>query len=121
MEEGIGDGVNQEFLEELIKTAFDPNRGLFLQNSRDELYPNPESHVFFPDSFEKHYEFVGKVLGRMIFQRSLVNLPLAGFFISKIIRGGNTHVELSELQSLNPEFYRYTMLKIKCSRGRKFL
>ena len=43
----------------------------------------------------------------MIFQRSLSNLPLASFFISKVIRGGTSNVELSELQSLDPILYRY--------------
>ena len=94
-------------MEDLLRTGFDPNRGLFLQNDDGELYPNPGAMYLYPETFEQHYKFLGKILGRMIFQRSLVKLPLASFFLSKIIRGGVNNVELSELQSLDPELYRY--------------
>lgn len=41
-EAGYGEGVFREFLSELIKEAFDPNRGLFYQTEQQELYPNPQ-------------------------------------------------------------------------------
>lgn len=41
-EAGYGEGVFREFLSELIKEAFDPNRGLFCQTEQQELYPNPQ-------------------------------------------------------------------------------
>ena len=58
MEHGIGDGVNTEFLEELLRTGFDPNRGLFLQSDSGELYPNPGAKFLFPDTYQQHYKFV---------------------------------------------------------------
>lgn len=41
-EAGYGEGVFREFLSELIKEAFNPNRGLFCQTEQQELYPNPQ-------------------------------------------------------------------------------
>jgi ubiquitin-protein ligase E3 C len=107
-EEGIGQGVNTEFLEDLLTTGFDPNRGLFMVNQNGDLYPNPAAATLYPDTYRSHYRFLGKILGRLIFQRSLVRLPLASFFLSKLLRG-NTGVDLSELQSLDPEIYRNLM------------
>ena len=42
-EAGIdGGGLFREFLWELLKTAFDPNRGLFKTTTDRQLYPNPQ-------------------------------------------------------------------------------
>ena len=55
-EAGIGEGVNVEFLEDLLRTGFDPNLGLFLQNENGELYPNPGAIYLYPDSYRQHYK-----------------------------------------------------------------
>jgi len=86
LEPGIGQGVNSEFLEDLLATGFDPNRGLFMVNQNGELFPNPAAAELYPDTFKTHYAFLGRILGRLIFQRSLVRLPLASFFVSKLLR-----------------------------------
>jgi len=45
-EAGYGEGVLREFLNELIKESFDPNRGLFCRTDQQELFPNPQvSHL----------------------------------------------------------------------------
>lgn len=45
-ESGIdGGGVFKEFFTELCKEAFDTNRGLWLANKENELYPNPHSYA----------------------------------------------------------------------------
>ena len=42
-EPGIdGGGVFREFLNELLKTGFDPNRGYFTTTQDGLLYPNPQ-------------------------------------------------------------------------------
>lgn len=46
VESGIdGGGVFKEFFTELCKEAFDTNRGLWLANQQNELYPNPHSYA----------------------------------------------------------------------------
>lgn len=64
-EAGIdGGGIFREFLSELLKTGFDPNRGLFLMTTDRLLYPNPQS-VSLMDKYTKHYFFLGRMLGKV--------------------------------------------------------
>jgi len=41
-EAGIGKGVTREFLCELLKESFDPEKGLFRSSEQKELFPNPQ-------------------------------------------------------------------------------
>ena len=64
-EAGIdGGGIFREFLSELIKTAFDPNRGFFLSTSDKLLYPNPQARLIV-EKFEEHFYFLGRILGKV--------------------------------------------------------
>lgn len=64
-EAGIdGGGLFREFLTEVLKTAFDPNRGFFKLNNHQELYPNPSVHHLVSD-FVPHYFFIGRMLGKV--------------------------------------------------------
>ncbi|TDG42604.1 hypothetical protein AWZ03_010965 [Drosophila navojoa] len=104
-EAGIdGGGVFREFLSELIKTSFDPNRGFFMVTTDNKLYPNPNVADLFSD-FEKHYYFIGRILGKAIYENLLVELPLAEFFLTKLA-GKYSDVDIHQLASLDPELYR---------------
>lgn len=59
-----GGGIFREFLSELLKTAFDPNRGFFRLTNDNLLYPNPSVHLLIED-FPKHYFFIGRMLGKV--------------------------------------------------------
>lgn len=59
-----GGGLFREFLSELLKTAFDPNRGFFRLTNDNQLYPNPHVALLHPD-FLKHYYFIGRMLGKV--------------------------------------------------------
>ena len=64
-EAGIdGGGIFREFLNELLKTGFDPNRGFFSQTTDRLLYPNPQASILVED-FTKHYYFLGRMLGKV--------------------------------------------------------
>jgi len=101
-EAGYGEGVLREFLNELIKEAFDPNRGLFCRTDQQELFPNPQvsyqtcyhscmkvlqAHMIM-DDHTLHYYFIGRLLGKTLYENLLVELPLASFFLCKMISGG---------------------------------
>ncbi|XP_067628842.1 ubiquitin-protein ligase E3C [Eurosta solidaginis] len=104
-EAGIdGGGVFREFLSELIKTAFDPNRGFFMVTTDNKLYPNPDAADIEPD-YEKHYYFIGRILGKAIYENLLVELPLAEFFLTKLA-GKYADVDIHQLASLDPELYK---------------
>ncbi|XP_068767778.1 ubiquitin-protein ligase E3B isoform X2 [Struthio camelus] len=62
------DGVFKEFLEEIIKKVFDPALNLFKTTSGDErLYPSPTSYIH--ENYLQLFEFVGKMLGKAVYER----------------------------------------------------
>lgn len=109
-----GGGVSREFLAEFMKTAFDPNRGFFVANNNNELYPNPHVNVICPD-FEVHYEFIGRMLGKAIYENILVDVPLAEFFLSKIV-AKNFDQNLNSLASIDPTLYS-NLTKLRQHKG----
>lgn len=104
-EAGIdGGGLFREFLAELLKSAFDPNRGLFTSTPDGLICPNPLSKSLF-DDFIDHFFFVGRALGKALYEDMLVDLPLAHFFLAKIL-GRTTDLDINHLASLDPELYK---------------
>ena len=64
-EAGIdGGGLFREFLTELLKTCFDPNRGFFRLTNDQQLYPNPTVDQIHENS-GPHYFFIGRMLGKV--------------------------------------------------------
>lgn len=64
-EAGIdGGGIFREFLNELLKSGFNPNQGFFKTTNESLLYPNPAAEMLIGDSFTRHYYFLGRILGK---------------------------------------------------------
>ncbi|XP_053615279.1 ubiquitin-protein ligase E3C [Plodia interpunctella] len=102
-----GGGLFREFLSELLKSAFDPNRGLFRLTKDNMLYPNPGVNLLY-DDFTMHYYFVGRMLGKALYENLLVELPLAEFFLSKLC--STREPDVHALASLDPALYRGLLL-----------
>jgi ubiquitin-protein ligase E3 C len=102
-EAGIdGGGVFKEFLTELGKEAFNENYGLFKVNHEQLLYPNPD--VVLSDELSMdYYTFIGRVLGKALYEGILVDAEFAGFFLAKCL-GRLNH--LDDLPSLDPQLYK---------------
>lgn len=104
-EAGIdGGGVTKEFLTSVINQAFDPvNGGLekyFIENEKHLLFPNPtalddarailqdmsledkEVHSLLRDMLRK-YEFLGRIIGKCLYEEILIDVSFAGFFLKK--------------------------------------
>nr|XP_030716479.1 ubiquitin-protein ligase E3B isoform X3 [Globicephala melas] len=101
------DGVFKEFLEEIIKRVFDPALNLFKTTSGDErLYPSPTSYIH--ENYLQLFEFVGKMLGKAVYEGIVVDVPFASFFLSQLL--GHHHSvfysSVDELPSLDSEFYK---------------
>ncbi|XP_069353493.1 ubiquitin-protein ligase E3B [Eulemur rufifrons] len=101
------DGVFKEFLEEIIKRVFDPALNLFTTTSGDErLYPSPTSYIH--ENYLQLFEFVGKMLGKAVYEGIVVDVPFASFFLSQLL--GHHHSifysSVDELPSLDSEFYK---------------
>ncbi|KAL1588951.1 hypothetical protein WHR41_02540 [Cladosporium halotolerans] len=111
-EAGIdGGGVTKEFLTSVINQAFNPaNGGLekyFIENEKHLLFPNPtamddaiailreaglkDGHMkpFLREIFQK-YEFLGRIIGKCLYEGILVDVSFAGFFLKKwALTGGH--------------------------------
>ena len=100
------DGVFKEFLEETIKKVFDPGLNLFCTTSEERLYPSPISHMT-----ENHldlFEFVGKMIGKAVYEGIVVDVPFASFFLTQVRNLGIKFTLLALLLSpsiLNLLFY----------------
>lgn len=55
-------------MNELLKSSFNPIRGLFRLTSDGYLYPNPNI-AFIDENFGPHYYFLGRILGKVIRRR----------------------------------------------------
>ena len=106
-----GGGVFKEFLTELCKEVFDTDRGLWLANKKNELYPNPHSYateclydifllVMCVGTDAAHaagslawYRFIGRILGKALYDGILVDVAFAGFFLAKVEIMSTCHME----------------------------
>ncbi|CAE6519926.1 unnamed protein product [Rhizoctonia solani] len=105
-EAGIdGGGVFKEFLTSLAKEVFDSDRGLWLVNKQQELYPNPHPYAKESDQLE-WFRFVGRVLGKALYDGILVDIAFAPFFLAKML-GRQSYI--NDLASLDPELYQGLM------------
>jgi ubiquitin-protein ligase E3 C len=112
VEEGIdGGGVTKEFLTSVTSEAFSPNNGLnlFVENDQHLLYPNPSAIEEREDLLQQagvkrgsaewnqsirdllqRYEFLGRIVGKCLYEGILVDIHFAGFFLLKwALTGGN--------------------------------
>ncbi|KAK9914927.1 hypothetical protein WJX75_002372 [Coccomyxa subellipsoidea] len=103
IEAGVdGGGLFKDFMENLIKEGFDPRVGLFKATPDQKLYPNPAAATVEPNAFAL-FEFMGKMVGKALYEGILLEVPLAGFFLKKLLRRG---CDLNDLPSLDAELYR---------------
>lgn len=101
-EAGIdGGGVFKEFFTSLCKEVFDTDRGLWLATKQQELYPNPHSYAKEASNLE-WYRFIGRILGKAMYEGILVDVAFAGFFLAKWL---DKQSYLDDLASLDIELY----------------
>lgn len=100
------DGVFKEFLEDTIKRVFDPSLNLFKVTSEQRLYPSPTSYI--QENHLSLFEFVGKMLGKAVYEGIVVDVPFASFFLSQVLgqQQGVLYSSIDELPSLDPELYK---------------
>lgn len=106
-ESGIdGGGLFKEFLTSLIKEAFDTDRGLWSATADQQLYPNPHAYAKSEENLQ-WYRFLGRILGKALYEGILVDINFAGFFLNKWLGRGHGYLDdLSGLESLDKDVYR---------------
>ncbi|KAK8098550.1 HECT-domain-containing protein [Apiospora kogelbergensis] len=133
-EAGIdGGGVTKEFLTSITSEAFNPgDEGprLFVTNSQNLLHPNPAAFdelsegltsVGVPKSdwapriteLAQQYEFLGRVVGKCMYEGILVDIAFAPFFLLRWPTAGQSTSDfrssLNDLRDLDPELYNGLM------------
>ena len=138
IEEGIdGGGVTKEFLTSITNEAFGAENGLeslFIENDQHFLYPNPAAveerketlrqaglREGSPDWNEnvrdllRRYEFLGRVIGKCLYEGILVDIHFAPFFLLKwALTGGSTsatketgyRANLNDIRDLDEGLYQ---------------
>lgn len=119
-----GGGITKEFLMAVTKQALSEliNVGgvvtqLFVANDQQFLYPNPtavEEMQLGRDAAEdqarvalllRYYEFLGRIIGKCLYEGILIDALFAGFFALKW--AGDFRADLNSLRDLDEELYRH--------------
>eukprot|EP01138_Halocafeteria_seosinensis_P015666 gb/GECG01015987.1/.p1 GENE.gb/GECG01015987.1/~~gb/GECG01015987.1/.p1 ORF type:complete len:1198 (+),score=136.72 gb/GECG01015987.1/:1-3594(+) len=113
-EEGIdGGGLFKEFVDNATKEAFDPENGFFDTAANNTLYPHPDARFrgkrWSHRGALNHFEFMGELLGKAVYEQILVEPAFASFFLDKLLGRVNT---IDDLASLDMEFYR-SLIRLK--------
>ena len=138
IEEGIdGGGVTKEFLTSVTNEAFGAVNGmeaLFIENDQHLLYPNPsaveerkatlQQAMYKEGSLEwnenvrdllRRYEFLGRIIGKCLYEGILVDIHFAPFFLLKwALTGGSGsaakesgyRANLNDLRDLDEGLYQ---------------
>ncbi|KAF2860085.1 HECT-domain-containing protein [Piedraia hortae CBS 480.64] len=117
-EPGIdGGGVTKEFLLSVTSQAFDPSQGYFVENDAHLLYPNPTTTkaATKPADLLNRYEFLGRIVGKCLYEGILIDIAFAPFFLKKwALTGGsnaaskesNYRPSINDLRDLDEGLYR---------------
>ncbi|KAK8045014.1 HECT-domain-containing protein [Apiospora rasikravindrae] len=133
-EAGIdGGGVTKEFLTSVSSEAFKPgDEGprLFVTNSQNLLHPNPAAFdelsedltsIGIPKSdwvpriteLTQQYEFLGRIVGKCMYEGILVDIAFAPFFLLRWPTAGQSTSDfrssLNDLRDLDPDLYKGLM------------
>lgn len=148
IEEGIdGGGVTKEFLTSITNEAFSASNGLealFVENDQHLLYPNPaaleerkatlqqaliqEKSQTWNESTRdllRRYEFLGRIVGKCLYEGILVDIHFAPFFLLKwALTGGSAsatkesgyRANINDLRDLDEGLYQ-GLLQLKNYSG----
>lgn len=146
-EAGIdGGGVTKEFLTSVTNEALDPKGqvAMFVENAQHFIYPNPSIWQETVEGlrqrgvkegtepwnselrdFLRRYEFLGRVIGKCLYEGILIDVNFAGFFLLKwALTGGSTvatnesgyRASINDLRDYDEELYQ-GLLKLKYYPG----
>jgi len=102
-------GLFKEFWTELSTQSFDLQFGLFKLTEDQLMYPSPLSQMIHGSLHLTLFEFLGRILGKALFEGITVQSTFAHFFLS-FIRGNYNFLNLfNDLCTLDPELYKNLM------------
>ena len=114
-EAGIdGGGLFKEFINTLAGQAFNPEYGLFKCTEQELLFPNPQAESANPfaetiNSLQL-FEFIGRIIGKAIYDGILIELRLAPFFLRKML---GKEMYFDDLESLDADLYKNLLWTVR--------
>lgn len=98
-------------MSQLMQIGFNPKYGLFITTPQQLLYPNPSALLAQPDCLN-HFHFLGRMLGKMMQEDMMLELPMADFFLCKLLNKYHSDVDIYHLELLDPELSKYETFDI---------
>ena len=90
-------GLFKEFWTDLCAIAFDPNYSLFKTTDGGNcMYPSPSSRKAHGSDHVILFEFLGRILGKALFEGITIRPMFAHFFLS-FLRGDYNYLHVSSL------------------------
>lgn len=99
-------GLSKEFLTDIAKAAFAPEHGLFSQTSTADRLLIPNAAARYLDNGIQMIEFLGKVVGKALYEGILLDYCFSHVFIQKLL---GRYSFIDELSALDPELYKNLM------------
>jgi hypothetical protein len=102
-------GLFKEFWTDLSAIAFDPNYALFRVTDENCMYPNPSSGAAHGTDHIVLFEFLGRILGKALFEGITIHPQFAHFFLS-FLRGDYNYLHmLPDLSTMDAQLYNNLM------------
>jgi ubiquitin-protein ligase E3 C len=104
-------GLFKEFWTDLSAIAFNPNYALFrvTEGAGNCLYPNPSSGAAHGTDHVVLFEFLGRILGKALYEGITINPCFAHFFLS-FLRGDYNYLHmLPDLSTVDAQLYNNLM------------
>jgi E3 ubiquitin-protein ligase HUWE1 len=103
-EDGIdAGGVTREWYHVLAQQIFDPNFALFEPCAADKQTYQPNKHSSVVDDHLSFFKFVGRVIGKAIYDGRLLDAYFSRAFYKQIL---GRSVDMRDLESIDPEFHK---------------
>ncbi|MFS8004300.1 putative HECT domain-containing protein [Helianthus anomalus] len=99
-------GLSKEFLTDIAKAAFSPEYGLFTQTSTSDRLLIPNSAARLLDNAIQKIEFLGRVVGKALYEGILLDYSFSHVFVQKLL---GRYSFIDELSTLDPELYKNLM------------
>jgi len=124
-EAGIdGGGVTKEFLNSAITEAFEDDQPWFTRNAQGLYYPNPGINAWHREMMArvdqdedlknsqkealKKLEFLGRLVGKCLYEGILIDVTFAGFFLMRWRTGGDKDYKctINDLRDVDEDLYK---------------
>ena len=112
-----GGGILKEYLTTVCKQAFDPNYGLFKETDERTYRPNPYAEVSQPGKSKGLFNFLGKVVGKALYENILIEPVFARSFLNSLLGRKNG---LNDLESLDRGLYK-SLLYLKHAENEEII